>query len=98
MLSLCDRIDALIKTEKVKGPTTCLIFLVLYILNTDTMEVSVCIECKTSLLTSIHSFCTLKNKQNISYWQIVLHMQSGSSRLHFSYAGLLNQVCVGLVS
>ena len=29
----------------------------------DTMEANILIECKTSLLASIHSFCTLKNVQ-----------------------------------
>ena len=34
MLSLCDRIGAPIKTEKVKGPTTCLTFWILYLIQT----------------------------------------------------------------
>ena len=46
MLSLCDRIGASIKTEKV---TTCLTFL----LDTITMEASITTECKSSLLTAI---------------------------------------------
>ena len=35
------------------------------VFNTDTMEANIPIECKTSLLASIHSFCTLKNAQNM---------------------------------
>jgi len=40
MLSLCNRIGAPIKTEKVEGPTTCLTFLGI-VLNTNTMEASI---------------------------------------------------------
>ena len=59
MLSLCDKIGAPIKTEKVEGPTTCLTFLGI-VLNTETMEASISSERKESLLTAIHHFCTLK--------------------------------------
>ena len=59
MLSLCDKIGAPIKTEKVEGPTTCLTFLGI-VLNTDTMEASISSEHKESLLTAIHHFHTLK--------------------------------------
>ena len=57
MLSLCDRIVALIKTEYVY-----------------TIEANILIGCKTSLLASIHSLCTLKNVQNLYcylFWQII---------------------------
>ena len=56
MLSLCDRIVALIKTEYVY-----------------TIKANILIECKTSLLASIHFLCTLK-KQNLYYylfWEII---------------------------
>ena len=57
MLSLCDRIVALIKTEYVY-----------------TIEANILIECKTSLLASIHSSCTLKNVQSLYcylFWKII---------------------------
>ena len=82
------QIDAPIRTEWVEVPTTCLTFLGI-VLNSDTMEASIPIKCKTLLY---HSSCTLKNAQKciaISYWQIILHMQNASSKQHFSYAGLL---------
>ena len=56
MLSLCDRISAPIKTEKVEGPTTYLTFLGI-VLDTVTMEASILFERKVSLLTAIHTFC-----------------------------------------
>ena len=59
MLSLCSRIGAPIKTEKVEGPTTCLTFLGI-VLDTVTMEASISSERKASLLTAIHSFCSLR--------------------------------------
>ena len=45
MLSLCNRIGAPIKTEKVEGPTTCLTFLGI-VLNTNTMKASISYEQK----------------------------------------------------
>ena len=59
MLSLCSRIGAPIKTEKVKGLTTCLTFLGI-VLDTVTVEASISSECKASLLTAICSFCSLR--------------------------------------
>ena len=53
MLSLCNRIGAPIKTEKVEGPTTRLTFLGI-VLNTITMEASISSERKSSLLTAIN--------------------------------------------
>ena len=55
MLSLCNRIGAPIKTEKVEGPTTRLTFLGI-VLDTITMEASISSERKSSLLTAINSF------------------------------------------
>ena len=54
MLSLCSRIGAPIKTEKVEGPTTCLAFLGI-VLDTVTMEASISSEHRASLLTAIRS-------------------------------------------
>ena len=59
MLSLCNRIGAPIKTEKVKGPTTRLTFLGI-VLDTITMEASITTERKSTLLTAIYSFCIKK--------------------------------------
>ena len=59
MLSLCSRIGARIKTEKVEGPTTRLTFLGI-VLDTITMEASISSEQKSSLLTAINSFRTSK--------------------------------------
>ena len=59
MRSLCQAIGAPIKEEKVEEPTTCLTFLGI-VLDTVSMEASISADRKTSLLTAIHSFCTLK--------------------------------------
>ena len=59
MLSLCNRIGASIKTEKVEGPTTRLTFLGI-VLDTITMVASISSERKSSLLTAINSFRTSK--------------------------------------
>ena len=59
MLSLCNRIGALIKTEKVEGPTARLTFMGI-VLDTITMEASISSEWKSSLLTAINSFRTSK--------------------------------------
>ena len=55
MRSLYQAIGAPIKEEKVEGPTTRLTFLGI-VLDTVSMEASISIECKTSLLTAIQSF------------------------------------------
>ena len=59
MRSLCQAIGAPIKEEKVEGPTTSLTFLGI-VLDTLSMEASMSVECKTSLLTAIHSFLTFR--------------------------------------
>ena len=59
MLSLCNRIGAPIKTEKVEGPTTCITFLGI-VLDTITMEASISSERKSSLLSAIRAFSTSK--------------------------------------
>ena len=59
MLSLCNKIGAPIKAEKVEGPATRLTFLGI-VLDTVTMEASISSERKTALLTAIHSFCASK--------------------------------------
>ena len=59
MLSLCNRTGTPIKTEKVEGPTTRLIFLGI-VLDTIAMEASISSEWKLSLLTAINSFRTSK--------------------------------------
>lgn len=59
MLSLCDRIGAPIKTEKVEGPTTRITFLGI-VLDTVSMEADISSEYKASLLRAIYFFCTLK--------------------------------------
>ena len=59
MRSLCQAIGAPIKEEKVEGPTTCLTFLGI-VLDTVSMEASISVERKTSLLTAIHSFLTFR--------------------------------------
>ena len=69
MMSLCQAIGAPIKAEKVEGPTTSLTFLGI-VLNTISMEASISLERKSSLLTAIHSFCTLKNAQNASSYPL----------------------------
>ena len=48
-----------LRWKKVEGPTTRLTFLDI-VLDTITMEASITTERKSSLLTAIHSFCTLK--------------------------------------
>ena len=59
MKSLCQAIGAPIKEEKVEGPTTRLTFLGI-VLDTVSMEASISVERKTSLLTAIHSFLTFR--------------------------------------
>ena len=59
MRSLCQAIGAPIKEEKVEGPTTRLTFLGI-VLDTVSMEASISVERKTSLLTAIHSFLTFR--------------------------------------
>ena len=59
MRSLCQAIGAPIKEEKVEGTTTRLTFLGIA-LDTVSMEASVSVEHKTSLLTAIHSFLTFR--------------------------------------
>ena len=53
MRSLCQAIGAPIKEEKVEGPTTRLTFLGI-VLDTVSMEASISVERKTSLLTAVH--------------------------------------------
>ena len=60
MLTLCDKINALIKMSKVEGPTTSLTFLGIQ-LNTITMEASISSEKKHELLHELH-WITHKDK------------------------------------
>ena len=89
MLSLCDRIGAPVKTEKVERPTACLTFLGI-VLNTDSMEASISSECKASLLTAIHYFCTLKEYAKHELLSLIgrfpLHAK-WFQQAAFSYAG-----------
>ena len=75
MKSLCQAIGAPIKEEKVEGPTTCPIFLGI-VLDTVSMEASISADRKTSLLTAIHSFRTLKNVQRDSYYLLLVSFPS----------------------
>ena len=59
MKSLCHAIGAPIKEEKVEGPTTRITFLEI-VVDTISMEASISQERKTSLLTAILSFHSLK--------------------------------------
>ena len=70
MKSLCQAIGAPIKDEKVEGPTTRLTFLGI-ILDTVSMEASVSVERKTSLLTAIHSFHTFTSNHLLANFPLL---------------------------
>ena len=53
MQTVCSKINALIKTSKIEGPSTSLTFLGIF-LNTVTMEASITAERKQSLLQELH--------------------------------------------
>ena len=65
-LTLCQRINAPIKAEKVVPPSTQITFLGI-VINTNAMTASISNECKSLMLEELQSFVQRKNTQNGSY-------------------------------
>ena len=72
MKSLCQAIEAPIKDEKVEVPTTRLTLLGI-VLDTVSMEASISVERKTSLLTAIYLFHTFKNVQRGNFYPLLVN-------------------------
>ena len=68
MLSICEQINAPVKSSKIEGPSTSITFLGIH-LNTDTMEASITAEQKESLLQELYIIYTLNiNAPNGNYY------------------------------